>query len=83
MPKGLDYDVAIQAGDIDVPARVVARWLRDPGRFGGKPIVQVAGNHEYYDAVLERELTEMRHQDPSVGRDCVLGAMRSIRLADM
>lgn len=27
---------------------VAARWLRNPARFGDTPIVQIAGNHEYY-----------------------------------
>jgi Icc-related predicted phosphoesterase len=60
MPTSLDYDVAILAGDISSPGRVVPRWLRHPDRFGSKPVVVVAGNHEYYDTVMARELAEMR-----------------------
>lgn len=60
--KDLDYDVAVLAGDIVAPGRVAARWLRNPARFGNKPIVQIAGNHEYYDSVLDQELLEMRRQ---------------------
>lgn len=55
VPRGLGYDVAILAGDIVAPGRVAARWLRHPARFGDKPIVQVAGNHEYYETVLDQE----------------------------
>lgn len=62
VPKGLDYDVAIVAGDIVAPGRVVARWLRDQARFADKPVVQIAGNHEYYDSVLDQEQAEMRRQ---------------------
>jgi predicted phosphodiesterase len=62
LPKGLDYDVAILAGDIMAPGRVAASWLRDPARFGDKPIVQIAGNHEYYESVMGQELAEMRRQ---------------------
>ena len=62
VPKGLDYDVAILAGDIVAPGRVVARWLRSPARFGDKPVVQIAGNHEYYESVLDQEEAEMRRQ---------------------
>ena len=64
-PRGaerLDYDVAVLAGDIVAPGRLAARWLRDPARFGDKPIVQIAGNHEYYEAVINQELAEMRRQ---------------------
>jgi Icc-related predicted phosphoesterase len=60
--KDLDYDVAVLAGDIVAPGRVAARWLRNPARFGNKPIVQIAGNHEYYESVLDQELLEMRRQ---------------------
>ena len=62
VPKDLDYDVAILAGDVASPGRVVARWLRDPARFGEKPVVQIAGNHEYYESVLGEEEAEMRRQ---------------------
>lgn len=60
--KDLDYDVAVLAGDIVAPGRVAARWLRNPARFGNKPILQIAGNHEYYSSVLDQELLEMRCQ---------------------
>ncbi|MDM0081696.1 metallophosphoesterase [Variovorax sp. J31P179] len=66
-PKGLDYDVAILAGDIVAPGRAVARWLRDPARFGDKPVVQIAGNHEYYESVLAQEAAEMRRQAKAQG----------------
>lgn len=62
VPEGLDYDVAVVAGDILEPGRDVARWLRAPGHFGKKPVVQIAGNHEFYGSVVERELEEMRSQ---------------------
>jgi Icc-related predicted phosphoesterase len=62
VPKGIEYDVAILAGDIVAPGRAAARWLRSPARFGDKPVIQIAGNHEYYGSVLDRELVEMRHQ---------------------
>ncbi|MBT2321899.1 metallophosphoesterase [Variovorax paradoxus] len=58
----LDYDVAILAGDIVAPGRAVARWLRAPTRFGDKPVIHVAGNHEYYETVLSQELVNMRSE---------------------
>lgn len=60
--KDLDYDVAVLAGDIMAPGRAAASWLRDPARFGDKPILLIAGNHEYYGAVLGQEQAEMRCQ---------------------
>jgi Icc-related predicted phosphoesterase len=42
VPKGLDYDAVILAGDIVATGRVAARWLRNPARFCEKPIVQIA-----------------------------------------
>ena len=62
LPNGLDFDVAILAGDIVAPGRLVARWARSPVRFGDKPIIQIAGNHEYYESVLDQEQAEMRRQ---------------------
>lgn len=82
VPKGLDYDVAILAGDIVAPGRVAARWLRHPARFGDKPIVQVAGNHEYYESVLDQEEAEMRQQAKEQGvyflncDEAVIGGVR-------
>lgn len=67
VPEDLDYDVAILAGDIAAPGRVVARWLRSPARFADKPIVQIAGNHEYYESVLDEEEPEMRRQAEEQG----------------
>ncbi|WP_353506720.1 metallophosphoesterase [Variovorax sp. J31P179] len=67
LSKGLDYDVAILAGDIASPGRVVARWLRDPARFADRPVVQIAGNHEYYESVLDEEKAEMRRQAKEQG----------------
>jgi predicted phosphodiesterase len=67
LPQGLDYDVAILAGDIVAPGRVAARWLRDPARFGDRPIVQIAGNHEHYESVMDQKLAEMRCQAEAHG----------------
>jgi Icc-related predicted phosphoesterase len=60
--EGLSYDVAVLAGDIMAPGRAVASWLRDRARFGDKPILLIAGNHEYYGSVLDQEKVEMRRQ---------------------
>ena len=62
VPRWLEYDVAVFAGDIVAPGRVAARWLRDQARIPERPVVLIAGNHEYYESVLEQELVEMRHQ---------------------
>ncbi|WP_366919262.1 metallophosphoesterase [Variovorax ginsengisoli] len=67
LPQGLDFDVAILAGDIVAPGRVVARWLRNPARFADKPVVQIAGNHEYYESLLDQEEAEMRREAKEQG----------------
>ena len=59
-PQGLDYDVAVLAGDIMAPGRAAPRWLRNPARFPDKPVILVAGNHEFYDTVMPTELADMR-----------------------
>ncbi len=44
-PVHADVDVVVLAGDIDLGTRGIA-WAID--RFAGKPVVYVAGNHEFY-----------------------------------
>ena len=51
------YDVVVLAGDIG-QATLALQWARRT--FPEHPIVQVAGNHEYFDAVLEPTLDAMR-----------------------
>ena len=41
-----DYDVLIAAGDIHDPASKGVAWLAQ--RAGGKPVIYVPGNHEWY-----------------------------------
>jgi hypothetical protein len=50
-------DVIVLAGDIDVGVRGI-EWARRA--FGDKPIVYVAGNHEFYGGYWEGTLTDMR-----------------------
>jgi predicted phosphodiesterase len=51
------YDLVVLAGDIG-QATLALHWARH--RFPGHPIVQVTGNHEYYDAVRAPALDAMR-----------------------
>lgn len=80
--QDLEFDVAVLAGDIVAPGRVAARWLREPSRISNRPIVLVAGNHEYYESVMAQELAEMRRQAGESGihfLDCdeaVIGGVR-------
>lgn len=57
----VEFDVAILAGDIAVPATKAISWIRGPGNFGdARPVIYVAGNHEFYGDVLSRGLTKMQ-----------------------
>lgn len=47
-----EYDVLVAAGDIHVASEAV-RWLAD--RAEGRPVVYVAGNHEWYGQVISQE----------------------------
>lgn len=67
LPDGLDFDVAILAGDIHSPAVKAARWAGDVARFGGKPVVYVPGNHEFYDTRMDQALAETRAAALSLG----------------
>ncbi|MGJ7558532.1 metallophosphoesterase [Variovorax sp. RB3P1] len=61
----LGFDVVILAGDIHSPATAALEWAAD--RFRGKPIIQIAGNHEYYQSVMDRELAELRSRARELG----------------
>lgn len=56
----VDYDVVVLAGDIQSPGTKAVHWARRDSTFGGKPVLLVPGNHEYYGRVLDAELKEMR-----------------------
>ena len=61
-PPGTDlFDVAVLAGDISHAGKAV-EWARRESTFGGKPVVLVPGNHEFYGSVREAALGEMRKQ---------------------
>lgn len=55
-PRG-DYDLVILAGDIHNGVRSLV-WARET--FPDHRIVQIAGNHEYYDHVLQTSREAMR-----------------------
>jgi Icc-related predicted phosphoesterase len=52
-----DADVVVLAGDIDEGTRGI-RWARES--FADKPIVYVAGNHEFYGKHWTKHLDDMR-----------------------
>ncbi|WP_441260675.1 metallophosphoesterase [Bradyrhizobium sp. 521_C7_N1_3] len=52
VPEGLDFDVAVFAGDVHHAYRAV-NWLTNQRALWGKEVLFVAGNHEYYGSVLE------------------------------
>ncbi|MET4482845.1 metallophosphoesterase [Bradyrhizobium sp. F1.13.3] len=52
VPEGLDFDVAVFAGDVHNAYRAVS-WLTNQLALWGKEVLFVAGNHEYYGSILE------------------------------
>jgi predicted phosphodiesterase len=60
LTPGLEYDVVVLAGDIHSPGRKAVRWAQRESTFSGKPVVLVAGNHEFYGCEMGTELAEMR-----------------------
>jgi len=61
VPAGLDFDVAVFAGDIHHAHRAVS-WLTNQRALQGKPVLFVAGNHEYYGSVLENAAAVIRER---------------------
>lgn len=60
IPQGLDFDVAVFAGDIARGPKAV-EWLLGQQALRDRPILFVAGNHEYYRGILEDVASEIRN----------------------
>lgn len=58
-PPAEVFDAVVLAGDISQGPKAVA-WARRDSTFGGKPVVLVPGNHEFYGLERERTLELMR-----------------------
>lgn len=71
------YDVALLAGDIHSPGHKAVYWAQRGSTFGGKPVVLVPGNHEFYGRLMPTELAEMKQAAAGsnvhlLDRDCVI-----------
>ena len=54
------FDVVVLAGDINSPGHKAVHWAQRSSTFGGKPVVLVPGNHEFYERVMPAELARMK-----------------------
>ncbi|HVL55294.1 MAG TPA: metallophosphoesterase, partial [Burkholderiaceae bacterium] len=63
-PARADFDVVVLAGDIH-QAEQALHWAR--ATFPQHPIVQIAGNHEFYDQPLQPALARMRQVGRRLG----------------
>ena len=61
LPSGLQYDAAVLAGDIHSPGRKAVYWAKRESTFAGKPVLLVAGNHEFYGCEMATEFEEMKN----------------------
>lgn len=60
VPADCKYDVVVLAGDINSPGHRAVRWARRSSTFGGRPVVLVPGNHEFYGSTFESQLKRQR-----------------------
>ena len=60
-PDPAIYDIAVLAGDIWTGPKAV-HWARRDSTFGGRPVVLVPGNHEFYGSERARTLELLREQ---------------------
>jgi 3',5'-cyclic AMP phosphodiesterase CpdA len=83
-PNGVDFDVAVLAGDIVCPGSKVAAWTRR-ALPQARAVLLVNGNHEYYDNTMPDELARIRQAATSARRpplhvlDCqevIIGGVR-------
>lgn len=63
-PPAFEGDVVVLAGDIRNGVEAL-RWARTA--FPRHPIVQIAGNHEFYDGEYDETLSRMREAAPALG----------------
>jgi len=64
------FDVAVFAGDIDQPITAAIEWLareRDTGALQGRPVIYVAGNHEFYNHEMLGSITDGQRMAEEVG----------------
>jgi predicted phosphodiesterase len=59
LPLAIDADVVVLAGDLCNSARG-ARWAK--AAFGDKPVIYVAGNHEYYGGIMADVAQQIRNE---------------------
>ena len=65
-----DFDVAVFAGDIHKPIAAAISWMaeqREAGPLGGREIVYVAGNHEFYNSEMKGNLAAGAEQADAAG----------------
>jgi len=60
VPDSLEFDLAILAGDINTPGSRAVLWAAQEATFGGRPVLIVPGNHEFYGREVTTELKEMK-----------------------
>jgi predicted phosphodiesterase len=61
VPEDVVYDLVVLAGDIHSPGHRAVTWAQRPSTFGGRPVIFVPGNHEFYNRELGSELALMRN----------------------
>jgi hypothetical protein len=61
VPAGTEFDAVVLAGDTSQGPKAVV-WAQREHCFGGKPVVLVPGNHEFYGLERERTLEVMRER---------------------
>lgn len=82
-----EFDVAVFAGDMHKPIAAAISWMseqREAGPLGGREIVYVAGNHEFYNSEMKGTLSAGAEQADAAGihllhrRTVVLGGVRFV-----
>ena len=80
LPEGIDFDVAVLAGDIVWPGVQLRDWLqRTPALRRARAVVAVSGNHEHFDRVLQHEAAAMQQ----AARACVAPPLHLLDCAEL
>lgn len=70
LPIDAAFDAVVLAGDIYRPLRRSLEWVareRDAGAFGGRPVIYVPGNHEFYRSHIAPQMPEAEQLATALG----------------
>lgn len=67
LADNLEFDAIVMPGDLCNSGIHGVKWLAQPEFNKGKPVIYVAGNHEFYEYTMPKTFAVMRQQAADLG----------------